>query len=308
MHETGSPSLNTGSASTLLLTISAPHHARVSSPHTFSCRAMGGNGSYARSLPFAPPLPPPAALAAASAAFAALDAAADAARANFRDSFVPPLLLGLLDPPISPLLTRSTRSAVGSGGGGGGSGSGAFSASLSSRSLDDVRRRVVLVVVAGGAEAILVLALGVSFLSFFDGEGFDVDLSPPSRSRLRLTFSRGLIPPPSFGHATTSALLGVAIDEVDRGVLVLVVLTLTTGRTVSSSDSASGSTPSAFVPDAGHATNRVTSLRARLRRRALIMMPVRVHEASSGTSTSIRGIEEPSGVQKPRGSRIRARF
>ena len=52
----------------------------------------------------------------------------------------------------------------------------------------------------------------------------------------------------------------------------------------------------------------LTSLRARLRRRALIMMPVRVHEASSGTSTSIRGIEEPSGVQKPRGSRIRARF
>ena len=103
-----------------------------------------------------------------------------------------------------------------------------------------------------------------STLSFFDGEGFDVDLSPPSRSRLRLTFSRGLIPPPSFGHATTSALLGVAIDEVVRGVLVLVVLTLTTGRTVSSSDSASGSTPSAFVPDAGsHVLNLGFGVEAR---------------------------------------------
>ena len=107
------------------------------------------------------------------------------------------------------------------------------------------------------------LALGVSFLSFFDGEGFDAVLSSPSRSRLRPTLSRGLIPPPSL-HATMSALLGVAIAELERGVLVvavvlvLVVLALTTGRIVSSSDSASGSTPSAFVPDAGHATNRVT--------------------------------------------------
>ena len=41
----------------------------------------------------------------------------------------------------------------------------------------------------------------------------------------------------------------------------------------------------------------LTSLRARLRRRALIMVPVRMRGAPSGASTSIRGTGAPSQVQ-----------